>query len=202
MFHNSQIAYKILMVWIGLLSSIIPSFGIVEHDSIFKLTLPTINHGVVDLSSLKNKHAVIIVFLSPECPLCKSYTSTLNQLYKEYGDKGIELLGVVPGKSYSLADIKKYNRKYQLDFKLLLDSDYKITRILNATVTPEVFLINSKGDILYSGKIDNWAVSIKRKRQVITEHYLNTAITATLGNDPIKLNRTQPVGCLIDIVNE
>jgi len=191
-----------MMIIFVLLSITYQTTANIKNDSIFGVVLSSINDVKIDLGIIKQKRAVVFAFLSPECPLCKNYTSTLNQLYREYADKGIELFGVVPGKNYSLSEIKKYNRKYRLNFKLLLDSDYKITRMLNAKVTPEVFLINEAGTILYSGKIDDWAVSLKRKRQVITEHYLNDAIRASLNNNPIELNRTEPVGCLIDIRNE
>src|SRR5688500_15943332 len=38
------------------------------------------------LSSLKGKKAVVVVFLSFECPVSNSYAPTLTALYKKYGD--------------------------------------------------------------------------------------------------------------------
>jgi len=151
------------------------------------------------MGSLVNKRAIVLVFLSPECPLCKNYTVTLNELLKTYEDKNVALFGIIPGKNYSTSEIEKYNRKYKLKFKLLLDEKYEMSTMLNAKVTPEAFLLNNKGEIIYSGKIDNWAVSLKRKRQIITEHYLTNALSASLNGLPVELERTEPVGCIIDM---
>jgi len=198
-FKNLQILLGILLAWIILISAIQPSILNIENNSIFDLQLPTLNNEMVDMGSLANKRAIVLVFLSPECPLCKNYTVTLNELLKTYEDKNVALFGIIPGKNYSTSEIEKYNRKYKLKFKLLLDEKYEMSTMLNAKVTPEAFLLNNKGEIIYSGKIDNWAVSLKRKRQIITEHYLTNALSASLNGLPVELERTEPVGCIIDM---
>ncbi|WP_406823780.1 redoxin domain-containing protein [Pedobacter sp. KACC 23697] len=137
----------------------------------------------------------VIVFLSPECPLCKNYLPGLVKLQNE--NKGINFYGVIPGKSYSSKDINALKTEYGINFGLLTDRNKQLSKYLNATTTPEVFLINKMGAITYSGLIDNWASSLGQKRLVITEKYLEKAIKDQL-NGKQTFKKTIPVGCLIN----
>src|SRR5690349_11754017 len=42
----------------------------------------------------------LLVLLSPECPLCKNYSVTLNKIQKEFVED-LNIYGIVPGKAYS-----------------------------------------------------------------------------------------------------
>lgn len=145
---------------------------------------------------LQLKKPAVFVFLSPECPLCKNYAPILGSLMEAH--PGVEFYGIFPGKSYSLREITAYGTEYSLKFPLLLDADKSLTRYMKATVTPEVVYMNSEGTILYSGKIDDWAVSLGKQRQVVTKHYLKDALRQSESGKPIIISQTEPVGCLIN----
>ncbi|MGQ7857545.1 redoxin domain-containing protein [Pedobacter sp. WC2501] len=138
---------------------------------------------------------VVIVFLSPECPLCKNYLPGLVKL--QNSNKSINFYGVIPGTSYSLKEINKLKNEYGINFDLLTDRDKRLSKYFGATTTPEVFLINKMGAITYSGLIDNWSSSLGQKRLVITEKYLEEAIK-DLSNGKQIFKKTIPVGCLIN----
>ncbi|RQO78759.1 alkyl hydroperoxide reductase [Pedobacter sp. KBW01] len=138
---------------------------------------------------------IVIVFLSPECPLCKNYLPGLVKL--QNANKQINFYGVIPGNSYSLKDITELKNEYGINFDLLTDRNKKLSKYLGATTTPEVFLINKMGVIMYSGLIDNWASSLGQKRLVITEKYLEQAIKDQI-NGKQTFKKTIPVGCLIN----
>ncbi len=146
---------------------------------------------------IENNGASVFVFLSPECPLCINYTLTLNQLFQKFKDRRVVFYGVFPGKYYSKKKINRFVKKYDLKFNIVLDPDYGLTKKYNATVTPEAVFIGSNGLKLYSGKIDNWAYELGKKRTVITEHYLEDSIDSYLNGKEIKIKITEPVGCFI-----
>ena len=122
MFIDFQILAGILLTWVLLLSATSPPALDSESDSVFNITLPSLDDEMIDIGSLTSKQAIVFVFLSPECPLCKTYTATLNDFCKRYQDNNIALFGIVPGKNYSTSDVEKYNRKYKLKFKILLEA--------------------------------------------------------------------------------
>jgi hypothetical protein len=153
--------------------------------------------SIPDLRLSGRQQYIAVVFLSTDCPLSQNYTSVVNQLSAEYKEK-VAFYGVIPGKSASAQDIERFRTEYHIAFNLLPDRQFRLTRLLKATTTPQAFLLSGQGATLYGGLIDNWAVSLGVQRSITTEHYLKTAIDASLLRLPITVRQTRPVGCLIN----
>lgn len=146
-------------------------------------------------TSIGIKKNTAFVFLSPECPLCKNYMLILNELSKKYPQ--VSIVGIVPGKSYTLQDIKQFANDYKAEFDIYSDQKKTLTKVLKAKVTPESIVIDQKGNVRYRGLIDNWQAKLGVKRKVITEHYLDDALNQINGTS-YKYMETAPVGCLIN----
>lgn len=144
-----------------------------------------------------DKKLQVIVFLSPECPLCKNYSLTLNQLSSKYSGR-VTFLGIVPGKSYSAADVKEFMQKYKISFPVYIDSGRNVSAALHAQVTPEAFLLRGAAKVYYHGSIDNWAKDLGVQSVRPTAFYLRDAINETLLNLPVRVSYNKPVGCLIN----
>lgn len=156
----------------------------------------SVNGNQVQLT--KGKTANVYVMISPECPLCQSYSRTLIQLYQSYSKRGITFYGIVPGKNYTAQAIKEFIATYSIPFEIVFDTDKKFTQYLNANITPEVFLINRQDEIVYSGRIDNWAYQLGKKRKLITQHDLRDAMESVINNQPVKIVKTKAIGCFIE----
>jgi hypothetical protein len=117
---------------------------------------------------------------------------------QKYSAKSIQFIGVVPTNDFSVADIVDYKRQYKSNLNLVRDTKSQLVKKIQATITPEVFLFDAKGSVLYSGRIDNWAYELGRKRTVITEHDLKDALESVVNNKPIKVKKTKAVGCFIE----
>lgn len=141
--------------------------------------------------------AHVYVFLSPECPLCENYSLTISQLRKQFPERQVRFFGVFSGTYYSRETIGTYLSTYKPAVEPLLDPDYAVKAHFRAKVTPEVFVVDDAGSVVYSGKIDNWAIALGKKRQVVTEFYLRDALRAHLAGQDPAIRRTEPVGCFI-----
>jgi len=142
--------------------------------------------------------ANVYLFLSPECPLCRSYTSTINELYSRYQTKGYNFFAVISGTQFSTQSIEEFKNRYHLKLNFILDSNKKITNQLQATITPEVFVVGTNGYTFYSGRIDDWAYAIGKKRKHITDHNLLNVLEDILNARPIKNPKTTAIGCYIE----
>lgn len=151
-----------------------------------------------NISLYENEKNTLLVFLSPECPLCQNYTLTLNNIYKNYSSKGIKLIGVFLGTYYSTKDFNLYKRKYKVLFPLIIDTKKVLSTKYKAEVTPEVILLNKDKTLAYKGRIDNWAYELSRKRKVITEHDLEMAIKDILAGKKVQNRFTKAIGCYIE----
>jgi len=137
-------------------------------------------------------------FLLDDCPICIQYSPTINELYNEYGDQ-ISFIGYFPNFSSKKHKIDAYKNEYNIKFPLQTDY-YKVqAKKYNAEVTPEVILYNNTKDkIIYQGRIDNKFFKLGRRRNVVTEHDLKSAIDNTINNEPVEKSYVQPVGCFIN----
>ncbi|WP_316795014.1 redoxin domain-containing protein [Pedobacter agri] len=137
----------------------------------------------------------VVIFLSPECPLCKNYVPVLNGLKSKY--PGVSIIGLVPGNSYSVSEVNQFIEEYNVRFEVYLDRYKEIVKLLGARTTPEVFLVDKCGQLRYRGLIDNWAVSLGVKRKITTAKFLEEALNG-LTLDKFQYKETAAVGCLIN----
>lgn len=148
-------------------------------------------------TDITNKPLTAFVFLSPECPLCRNYTKTINELQQDYHQQ-VQFIGVVPGQAYSTDDVKKFINKYHVAPDIMIDKEQKLTHYLQATVTPQVILLDNKATLVYTGAIDDWAQSLGKQRLHASQLYLEDAIKESLQSAIVKIKKTDPVGCKIN----
>lgn len=169
-----------------------------KKSELFTINLKTIDSIEFSLQPLTANKASVFIFLSPDCPMCQNYSLTLNQLFDKYKTDGVKFYGVFPGKNFDQSEIDTYVKTYNLKADLLMDEDKHLSTFLGAKVTPEVFVIDRMGKIIYTGSIDNWLHEPGQKRTLITEHYLDDALKAVISNTEIKTISTEAKGCLIE----
>ena len=139
----------------------------------------------------------LYLFLSDECVITQYYITALNALVDEYGGE-VEMVAIFPNFSSKKKKIEAFYEKYKLNIPYKTDYYKKLSRSLGATVTPEAILLNSNGEIIYQGRIDNSYVRIGKRRRVVTTSELSDAIYALVKNEEIEVSRTEAIGCFIN----
>ena len=104
---------------------------------------------------------------------------------------------VFPG-AQNLDDLIQFANYDSIDKgKAFWDHDFKLTRYLNAQVTPEVILRHN-GKTVYKGKIDNRFKSISSHITQADTNYLQNALISLEKNGGKDIVNTQAVGCFIE----
>lgn len=140
----------------------------------------------------------LFVFLSPECPLCKNYTTVLNKISQDFSRDSFVIIGIVSGKSYSPEEVNSFKKEFLVDFQLFIDPAKKLTNYLEATITPEVVLMNEKGKLIYRGAIDDWVTDLGKNKLRPEKEYVRLAVTQYINHQPISIKKTKPKGCYIN----
>ncbi|HEX8265435.1 MAG TPA: thioredoxin family protein [Pyrinomonadaceae bacterium] len=143
-------------------------------------------------NDLKGKNGALIVFMSAQCPVVKGYAERINALAKEYGAKGISVIGMNSNATESLDYVKSNMTERSHSFTMLLDKGNVIADKFGATVTPEVYLFDKDGKLVYRGAIDN-----DRSGENITARPLQDAVDATLAGKAVAKTETKAFGCTI-----
>ncbi len=139
------------------------------------------------------------IFFSTECPICKKQASDIREIHSYFKQKGVAFYFVYHKLFQSKSKINKFHiaNAFPLN-NIVMDRDNKLTNILNASVTPECFLVDENGAVVYSGKINDRFESIGVQRNYISEHYLKESIESILLGKEVKIKCTKAVGCIIN----
>ncbi len=139
----------------------------------------------------------LFIFLSPDCPICRGYSPELNRIVSLYRNSA-DIYGIFPGKTFSGGAIDSFARKFHVGYRLLQDKKLGLSRYLQATVTPEVILLNEKNELIYKGAIDDGVVSLGKQSARVKNHYLADALAALSAGAPAREKRTRAVGCILN----
>ena len=190
------VMFWVLLLWMGLSFSVGQDRTGLHLSTLYKEKLwsPQIQSHV---NITNPKHPVVLVLLSPDCPMCISYTQLLKRIRTKY-DQEIELIGIIPGRTYQDSVVLKFVDKYELNFPVYVDKKLKVSKYLKAELTPECFLFDQKGMLVYSGAIDNWLTDLGKKRLQADQHYLLDALSQTHSGIPLLFSYVKPQGCLLN----
>ena len=107
--------------------------------------LKKIDGGMAKLSDYSGK-VIILDFWATWCPPCIKEIPDFVELQKEYGDKGLIILGISLDQNPKQA-LPKFIKKYKVNYPILL-TDGKVDKSYGGvTGIPTTFIINRKGEI-------------------------------------------------------
>src|SRR5215831_12175575 len=125
-------------------------------------TLPDTNGKQQSLANFKGKY-VVLEWYNPDCPFVgKHYKSgNMQKLQKEYTAKGVVWLTIdssAPGLqgNYPASELNQISNKVgAARTALLLDPEGNVGRAYAAKTTPDMYVVDPKGVLVYRGAIDN-----------------------------------------------
>lgn len=149
------------------------------------------------LHDVKDAKAVVIVFLSFECPVSNSYCEHLATLHMQYGKEGVRFVALTVNDDDTRAQVAKSARDYKIPFPVFKDDKLAAADALKADFTPECFVLDRDLVLRYRGRIDNSYSERLKKQPQITEHNLEDALKAVLAGKAVAKPATVAVGCMI-----
>ena len=142
-------------------------------------------------------HAVVLFFVTTDCPLSNGYAPEMNRIGEVYAPRGVLFYGVQGDTTIPDEEVRRHAREYGYRFPALLDPRQILARYTGATVTPEAVVLSSDGAVLYLGRIDNRVEDFGKTRLQATEFDLRDALDAILAGRPVLHPRTRALGCAI-----
>jgi peroxiredoxin len=164
-------------------------------------TLSDLDGKPVKLSSFKGK-TVVLEWFNPGCPFVRK-SHTVGSLKDEPGraiGQGVVWLAVnssAPGKQGNGADAnRKVATEFAMTYPILLDDSGTVGRAYGATNTPNMYVVDPAGTLVYRGAIDN---SPDAEGQSPTDgkllNYVDEALGAIKAHQPVKVPETKAYGC-------
>lgn len=166
-------------------------------------SLPDTNGKTRSLADLKGKY-VVLEWYQPDCPFVKKHyrSGNMQALQKEYAAKGVTWLSIdssAPGEEGNypadkLNEIAKQDNAARA--ALLLDPAGEVGRLYGAKTTPDMFIIDPKGILVYKGAIDNKRSTDLADVKTAT-NYVKGALDAVMAGKTVSTTATQPYGCSV-----
>jgi len=169
-----------------------PAIGAMIDD--FKL--PDADGAQHTLNSLKGKNGAVIIFIATRCPVSNGYNDRMEKLAEDYQSKGINVIGINSNSTEPASEVKSHAAEKHLTFAILKDDGNKIADRFGANHTPEAYVIDASGKLVYHGRIDN-----SQKIEAITSNDLRDALDAVLAGKPIQKTTSVAFGCSIKRVS-
>ncbi len=155
-------------------------------------TLPDADGKEHSLASLKGSKGTVLIFVATKCPISNAYNARMQKLAEEYKAKGFNVVGINSNSTEPAAEVKSHAAEKGLAFTILRDAGNALADRFDAQVTPEAYLLDASGKLVYHGRIDN-----SRYGYVITSTELRAAIEATLAGKPVGKTEVKAFGCSI-----
>lgn len=146
----------------------------------------------------ESTRAIVLVFISPDCPIANSYQPLLRRLADEYEKVGVRFFQIHPTADVTIDQARKHAHEFGIKSPVILDSDQEITLQVGATVTPQAFVFaRGRDQSVYEGRIDNLYAGYGKKRNVATTRDLGEALDAVVAGRLPSESKTEAIGCYI-----
>lgn len=163
-------------------------------------TLPdTISGKQISFFDVKGKVGTVIMFICNHCPFVKHVNHELVNLANQYTAKGIGFAAISSNDSENYPEdapdkMKETAQKLKYPFSYLYDETQEIAKAYQAACTPDFFIYDDRGMLVYRGQLDD---SRPGNEIPVTGRDIRYALDCLLTNKPAPAEQKPSIGCNI-----
>jgi peroxiredoxin len=152
----------------------------------------------VTIAQVEKPAGLLVVFTCNHCPFAKAWESRIVALGNEYQAKGIGVIAinsndpaVAPDDSFDAMQQRAKDKGMQ--FPYVVDGTSAVARAFGASRTPEAFVFDKSGKLVYHGAVDD----NKEDPAKVESPYLKDALEAVVAGTEVAVKETKSIGCTI-----
>ncbi len=150
------------------------------------------------IDDIRGKKGTLVMFSCNACPWAKAWEKRIVEIGNTYPKKGIGVVVINSNDPNKVSEdgyteMKKRAKERSMRFPYVMDLSSDIARAFGASKTPEAYLFDAEGKLVYHGAVDDNA---KEPAQV-KETYLRNALDAVAGGKAVSVAETKAMGCSI-----
>ena len=157
-----------------------------------------LRHG---FSCVTERDVLVLVFTSNRCPTAKAYAPRLNELQRDYGPRGVQVIAVNSNDPHLYPD-ERFERMVEraaedgYRFPYLVDDGQAVARAYGAQCTFHLFVLDRDRRLRYQGRFDDSRIEGSAR-----SHDLLDALDDILAGRDVRVATTRPFGCSLDFVH-
>lgn len=134
----------------------------------------------------------VITFISTQCPVSNAYNDRMTALYNAYAPKGVKFIFVNANRNEAASEVAEHAKSVAFPFKVYKDPNNELADRFDAQVTPESYVLDARGKLLYHGQVDD-----NRNQARVRQQSLKMALDSVLAGKPVAFTETKAFGCTI-----
>ena len=166
-------------------------------------TLPDTAGKPVKLSDFRGRW-VVLEWVNPECPYVRKHYDSANMpsLQKEFAAKNVAWLAINSTRNGH----SEYTPPQRMEAWMkktggaptatLIDGDSKVGRLYSARTTPQMWVVDPKGQVVYAGAIDDKR-STDPADVKTAKNYVRAALGEALAGKAVSTASSSPYGCSV-----
>ena len=186
----------LFLLWTACRGGELPGAKIKVGEKMADFTLQDVNGKAHRLYDFEGKKAVAVIFIATRCPYSNAFNHVMTSLAHEYESRGVAFIGINANKTEPVAEVGEHARAHGLQFLILKDEGNQIADRLGASVTPEVFLLDSQWTLRYHGALGNSHQPTTNPEKT-TDDEIGPALDAVLAGKSASVTETKAFGCTI-----
>jgi peroxiredoxin len=150
-------------------------------------------------SSLAGPKGLLVMFICCHCPFVKHVEKQLAQLAVDFRDSGVGFVAISSNDAENYPDdapasLAEQALKLGFVFPYLYDRTQEVARSFDATCTPDFFLFDGSGSLVYRGQLDP---SRPGNDIPVTGRDLRAALKAVVAGEAVNADQRPSLGCNI-----
>jgi len=145
----------------------------------------------------QHKRAVVMFFVSTECPISNRYAPTINRMAHEYAVKDVAFYLVQSDPDLTSQAAEQHAREFAISIPVLMDPTQLLAAKMDVSVTPTAVVLNSSGEIKYRGRVDDRNVDLGKYRDTPKREDLKIALDEMLSGKTVSESETKVIGCYL-----
>lgn len=150
------------------------------------------------LADLRGK-VVVLEWMNPNCPFSRRHSdsSTMTSTAAKHPEAvWLAINSTAKGHPDYVepAAYKSFLAKHSIGYSVLFDSSGEVGHAYGAATTPDMFVIDETGTLIYAGAIDDDPSGRKGAGRV---NYVDAALTQHAAGQPVAITTTRSYGCSV-----
>src|SRR3954468_12586600 len=161
--------------------------------------LPHFEGHDVSSDDFRTAPGLLVAFLCGHCPYVKHMRQEFAAFAKQYRDRGLAIVGIMSNDTTAHPDdgpegMKDEAAAVGYTFPYLFDASQQVAKAFRAACTPDLFLFDRSGKLVYRGQFDD---SRPGNGHPVTGADLRAAADAVLGGESVPAEQKASMGCNI-----
>src|SRR5690349_16931270 len=149
---------KIVCGWLLLfVATRVGAAEIAPSQPVGLVRLESLSGHTIEMNNYGERPATVVLFLSSRCPVTERLMADINALNQKYRLRDVLVVGVSSSAAESGDELREFAQRRGAAFPIYRDPDGAVSRTFSAKATPELFVLDRGGKLVFHGGLQDAA---------------------------------------------